>query len=432
MNGSQDSVAGPAIDVVGMACHQEGLLSRPARQALERAQCVIGARWHLQSLARLDLVAEDAERLSLPRPLAGLAELLASRRSRRIVILASGDPLFFGIGAWLRRQPRLGPLRFHSNVSSLQAVCARLGLPWEDLEVVSLHGRPLSGLRGRLRVGRHYGLLTDRDSSPWAVARELCAVGLDRSQIWVAEELGTAEERLRSCTAVELADADADLQSLESRFVMVVRTEGTAALVPEFPGWEDTLLITDGENGEGMISKREVRLTVLSLLQPRAGELGWDIGAGCGGVAVEWARWNRRGQVHALEPEPQRMDCLAANRERFGVVANLHLHQQSAPAYLGRLPAPDAVFIGGSGGRLAELLVDCWRRLPPCGRLAATAVTPASRDALLGFAAGLPSVQVRLTELAVSRGRLDEHGQWQLCPRKPVLVACFERRRSGG
>ena len=413
MNARPDE-SGPPIHVIGMGIYG-GALGHAARTALEQAELIIGATAHLAAFLEL-----AAEKRPYPSPMSGLPDLLRANAERRIAILASGDPLFFGIGSTLLRQFSPERLVFHPNVSSVQAAFARLGRPWQQAQWVSLHGRPLASLRAALQANRLYALLTDRDSSPPAIARVLVETGLGQSELWIAEDLGAKRERLRGFRAAELADADTAFSPLN---VVIVATRGPGGVLPEFPGIPDERFSTGAEPGKGLLSKREVRLTILSLLAPRADEIGWDVGAGCGGVSVEWARWNPLGEVHAVEVHPERLTHLGINRERFGVVANLHIVPGRAPEALAALPDPHAVFIGGSSGSLPEMLDAVWARLRPGGRLVASAVTEDSRVELHGFVGDRPA---EWTELGIARAeRLA--GQRVMRPYLPVLLMKLEK-----
>jgi len=405
--------AGPALQVVGLGLSGEAL-APAARAALQDAELLIGAPRHFAALTQLGL-AFGGQREHFPSPFAQLWTLLQANQGRRIALLASGDPLFFGLGGHLRKHLPAESLIFHPAVSSVQAAFARIGQPWQQAEVVSLHGRPLLGLRARLRGGRWYAALTDASSHPAAVAAELVAAGFGESAVWVCEDLGSPEERIRAFAANALALLSEPFSPLN---VLLFQTRGGGGVLPEFPGIADEAFSSDGDGpGKGLLTKREVRLCVLSLLAPRAGDVGWDIGAGCGGVAVEWARWCPLGQVHALEKHPRRLEHLAINRERFGVLANLQIHPGSAPAALSELPEPSVIFVGGGGRELPQLLVACWQRLPSGGRLVASAVTEEARLALHQFAGSAGE----WIQLAVSRGD-SLAGQRLLRPQLPVLL----------
>lgn len=407
---------GPPIEVIGMGMGMDAdSLGRAAQAALERAELVIGAAAHLAAFPNL-----RAEQRPYPSPMSGLWNVLRANAGRRIVLLASGDPLFFGISNTLLRHLPPAHLVFHPNVSSIQAAFARLGRPWQQAQLLSLHGRPLISLRAVLRDNRLYGLLTDRESTPTAIARLLVETGFGESALWVAEELGTANERFRAFQAAALAEADTEFSLLN---VVIVETRGLGGVLPEFPGIPDAWFSTGAEPGKGLLSKREVRLMILSLLAPRAGEIGWDVGAGCGGVSVEWARWNPDGEVHAVECHPERLEHLGINRERFGVVANLHVVAGHAPEALADLPDPHAVFIGGSSGGLRDLLDVVWAQLTPGGRLVASAVTEDSRVELHAFVGNHPA---EWTELSVARAE-SLAGQRVMRPYLPVLLMKLEK-----
>lgn len=176
---------GPPVQVIGMGM-ETGALGQAARAALDRAELIVGAAAHLAALPAL-----SAEKRPYPSPMSGLWAMLRANAGRRIALLASGDPLFYGIGSTLLRHLAPTQLVFHPNVSSLQAAFARLGRPWQEAEWLSLHGRPLASLRAALRGNRLYGLLTDRESSPDAIARILVETGFGESDMWIAEELGS-------------------------------------------------------------------------------------------------------------------------------------------------------------------------------------------------------------------------------------------------
>lgn len=406
---------GPPLQVIGLGVRPGENLSSEARQALEQAEMVIGGDRHLAAFPEL-----GAEKIPYPRPLKGLWQLLRDHRGRRIALLASGDPLFYGIGAALIRHLGADKLVFHPHLSSIQVAFSRIRRPWQQARIVSLHGRPLNGLRAVLQANRLYALLTDQISNPGAIARLLIEVGLGDSAMWVAEDLGTSSERVRHIQAAALADSEMDFSDLN---VVIVETRGRGGFLPEFPGIADEDFLTGSEPGRGMLSKREVRLNILSLLAPRAGEVGWDIGAGCGGVAVEWARWNPLGTVYAVECHAQRLQYLEANRERFGVIDNLHIIAGRAPEILGDLADPQAVFIGGSSGALEPLLNLAWQRLLPGGRLVVSAVTEDSRMDLYRFA---DDKSAFWTQISVARGeRLA--GQRLLRPQLPVLLMKLEK-----
>jgi precorrin-6Y C5,15-methyltransferase (decarboxylating) len=409
------ALPGPEVHVIGLGVSLGRDLGSAARDALAQAEVVIGAERHLAAFPDL-----KAEKYGYPSPLSELGPLLQRHAGRRIVLLASGDPLFYGIGACLIRYLDPDRLVFYPHISSIQAAFARIKRPWQQARVVSLHGRPLNSLRAVLQVNRLYALLTDQASNPTAIARLLIETGFEDSTLWVAEDLGMPQEQTRCFQAKALTAVRTEFSTLN---VVIAETRGPGRILPEFPGIPDEHFITGSEPGKGLLSKREVRLNILSLLAPRAKDIGWDVGAGCGGVAVEWARWNPLGRVYAVECDEQRRRHLEANRVHFGVIANLHIIPGRAPEVLNDLPNPDAVFIGGSQGQLRTLLDTAWQRLSPGGRLVASAVTEDSRMDLYAFVGDRPA---HWTEIRIARGdRLA--GQRLLRPQLPVLLMQLEK-----
>ncbi len=390
------------IHVVGLGVGSGIRLSQPAEQALQAAQTIIGSKRQLELIRSLgDWSATNL--VNLPK-LADLKALIESLPAGEVVILASGDPLFYGIGRWLSRQFDATRLLFHPAVSSIQAVCNRLGLALQDCSVISLHGRDLAGLRRVLKQNRTLIVLTDRHSHPRALAQACIDAGFERSCIHVGEDLGSATERYREFELAELLQAtDFECSSLQ---VSVIQTRGKGGVLPEFPGIDDHSFATDGASGQGMFTKREVRLAILSLLQPGNDDVIWDIGAGCGGVASELSHWNERVSVYAIEQHPERLACLAENRRRFGCVANLHIIDGRAPQALADLPQANKVFIGGNDGELDAILATVWASLPPQGLLVASSVTDTTRAQLQAFAITLTTPQVETLQIAVSRGEV--------------------------
>lgn len=414
-----------SIHVVGLGVDTGALLSEPARQALRAAHTIVGSPRQLELARRLADCAR-AQLRDLPK-LAELKALIDALPAGDVAVLASGDPLYYGIGRWLVGQFDPARLRFYPAVSSIQAVCNRLGLAQQDCEVVSLHGRDVSGLNRVLKQNRNIIVLTDVHSQPRTLAQACIDAGFERSRLHVAEDLGSDRERYREFAVSELV-ADEDFECSELQ-VSVIQTRGRGGVLPEFPGIDDRAFATDGASGQGMFTKREVRLAILALLQPGSGDVIWDIGAGCGGVATELSRWNAAVTVYAVEQHPERLACLAENRERFGCNSNLHIVDGRAPQALADLPDPGKVFVGGNDGALDAILESAWQRLPPTGLMVASSVTQPTSARLQAFALSLPAEQVETLQIAVSRGEL--HGDAiDYQPKLPVTLFRFEKREA--
>lgn len=425
---ANESWIGTVIHIVSIGCGDISTLSAQAQQAINNAALIIGAPHHFESITPQLSTNITASQQPYPQPLANLLPLLCDHLSQRIVLLASGDALFYGIGTWLRRHFSAEHLCFHSNISSIQAAFAQIGQPWQNAEIVSLHGRPLHSLYAKLQPQCWYGVLTDEDSHPAAIAQLLTTAGFGTAQLWIVEALGTAQQQVRQFTANALTETClSDTLTVHPLHITLIQT-GTAPTthLPIFPGIADHHFDTGNDHnnmGSGMLSKREVRLNILSLLAPQANDIGWDVGAGCGGVAIEWARWNPHGTVYAIEQHPQRFASLQKNQQLFGVVMNLQPILAAAPEALQPLPTPNAIFIGGSSGRLSEILAFCWQQLLPAGRLVISAITQSTRATLHHFAEQLSvtSASIYWSEIAVSRGE-QLAGQLILRPQLPVLL----------
>lgn len=418
------------IDVIGLGVAREAKLAEEALSALLAADMVIGSQRQLQVISQHSdqLMAKLVE---LPALSALKQRLQQEPADSRIAILASGDPLWYGIGRWMGKQFADEQVNYHPAISSIQAACHQLGLSLQDVEVISLHGRPVAKLRTRLRRNRTLVILTDQHSNPQALAQEAIDAGFADSQLHICEAMGYPQQQLRSFAVKELLKTQIEVDPLH---ISILELHGIGGVMPEFPGIPDQQFITDKGNGQGMLSKREVRLQILSLLQPAVGDCIWDLGAGCGTVAVELCYWQPEAQLYAIEHHPERLACLRANRDRFGVVSNLNVvdgHATSAEkGILAELPQANKVFIGGSDGELDTLLSSCWVQLPAHGVLVASAVMEPSRQSLLQFLSQREvegDARVETVQVAVSRGeKLAE----QLCykPALPVTLVALTKQ----
>ena len=411
------------ITVIGLGICQPPLLNAKALSALGSCDCIMGSPRQLESIAHAQVVANQSRTQPASLCLPKLKHIAHEIKGfDHVVILASGDPLLFGIGKYL--QSEFGDqVTCISGVSSLQGACELTGLSLQDAQLVSLHGRPLNHLKRHLQPHRTLLILTDQNSHPQAIAKVLVAANLGLSKIHVCERLGYEDQNQQQFIAQDLATNSTPFASLH---VTVVHTLGIGHVMPNFPGIADAHFVTDGESGKGLLTKREVRLNILSLLQPAPQDIAWDIGAGCGGVAIEWALWNPQGQVYAIEHHDQRIACLEANKEAFGVSANLSVIQDKAPDCLKELPFPDKIFIGGSGGELGRIMQLAWQLLKPGGRLAASAVTEPSKAALRQFSLHIEQQPADYLQVAISRHDTIA-GQDLLRPALPVTLVCWHK-----
>ena len=323
--------------------------------AVEQAEAVVGSPRQLALLpARV-----PGRRVPLPSPLQpGLSALVESQGG--LVVLASGDPMFYGIGATLVRL--LGPerLRVLPHPSSVSLAAARLGWPLDDIDVVSLVGRPPELLHPLLQPGRRVLALTATESAAADIRALLAARGFGASPVTVLADLGGTDERV--------AASSGDPHSRLAVIAIECRLDPAGMLLPRTPGLPD-----DAFEHDGQLTKREVRVLALAELAPVPGQLLWDVGAGSGSVGIEWMRVHPASRAIAIEPRADRGERIARNAATLGV-PGLSVVSGSAPEALAGLPAPDAVFIGG-GVTVPGVLDACLDALAPGGRLVANAVT---------------------------------------------------------
>ncbi|MFF2074296.1 precorrin-6y C5,15-methyltransferase (decarboxylating) subunit CbiE [Kitasatospora sp. NPDC058162] len=358
----------PPITVVGIGADGWPGLAAASRAALQSAEVVIGGPRQLELLPR---DAVPAERLPWPSPLRpAVPGLLAEHAGRRIAVLASGDPMFFGIGRTLAEVVGAERLRVLPHPSSVSYACARLGWPLEATEVVSLVGRPPATLALALHPGRRLLVLSADAATPATVAALLTERGFGTARLRVLEQLGDdARERELDGRADDWPHPPGDPLNL----IAVELGDGPrSSLVPGLP---DTAYASDGQ-----LTKRHVRAATLAALAPSPGELLWDVGGGSGSIAIEWLRAHRDCRAVSIERDPVRAERIEHNAAALGV-PRLRVVTGRAPAALAELPVPDAVFIGG-GLTAPGLLDSCWAALRPGGRLVANTVTLES-EALL-------------------------------------------------
>jgi precorrin-6Y C5,15-methyltransferase (decarboxylating) len=357
----------PWLAIIGVG--EGGLdgLSQQARALIDGAALLIGGERHLALVP-----AGGAERRPWPTPLSRAVEEILAWRGRPVVVLATGDPMWFGIGVSLARQLPPEELLVLPAPSAFSLAAARLGWPLAEVECLSLHGRPLDLLNGVVAPRARLLLLSSDGTTPAAVAARLVKLGYGPSRMIVLEHMGGRRERRHEATAASWADRPVANLNL----VAIDCVAGVVAIVrSSVPGLPDGAFDHDGQ-----LTKREVRAATLAALAPLPGELLWDIGAGSGAVAIEWLRTGRSLSAIAIESDSARLEMIRRNAAALGT-PRLQIVDGEAPEALAGLPSPDAVFIGG--GLAAPGLVDTvWSALPRRGRLVANAVTVES-EALL-------------------------------------------------
>ncbi|WP_070884822.1 precorrin-6y C5,15-methyltransferase (decarboxylating) subunit CbiE [Pseudomonas argentinensis] len=359
----------PWLTVVGIGEDGYPGLGKAARHALLAAEQVVGSERQLALLPP----CIRATRLPWPKPFSLVPVL--ERRGTLVCLLASGDPMLFGVGASLARELEPGELRILPAPSSASLAAARLGWPLQGCTLVSLVARPLAALQAQIHPGVRLLVLSNDGDSPAAIAELLRERGFGPSRLSVFEHLGGERERRID----GLANGWFLARAADLNLVAIECLAGDEAKrLPLTPGLPD-----DAYRHDGQLTKRDVRAITLSRLAPSPGELLWDVGAGCGSIGIEWMRVHSSCRAIAIEGNEGRQAHIAHNRDALGV-PGLQLVAGRAPEALGGLAAPDAIFIGG-GVTTAGVLERCWQALKPGGRLVANAVTLQSEAALIAF-----------------------------------------------
>lgn len=365
----------PWLFVVGIGEDGWDALSPAARAAAQAAETLLGGARNLAMVPD-----SGAERVAW----GGLDDLVAAleaRRGRRVCVLASGDPMWFGIGATLAKRFTADEMAVLPHPGAFSLAAARLGWPLQDVACLTVHGRPVEALALYLSPGARLLILARDGDSPAEVTSLLREQGFGDSLVTVFEHLGGSAERRLDAPGGRCADLN----------VIAVDCCGARGL-SRLAGLPD-----DAYNHDGQLTKREVRAATLALLAPLPGEMLWDIGAGCGSIAIEWMRAG--GRAIAVEKDPAHSAMTAANAARLGV-PGLRVVTVAAPQGLDALDgAPDAVFVGGGISR-PGLLARCWNALKPGGRLVANVVTAEGEAALMAWHAEHGG---EMTRLAVTR-----------------------------
>lgn len=400
------------LTVVGLG--EDGLdgLTETARQALAQASVLFGGQRHLDMVPAQD----GQDRIAWPSPFAAAFDMVLARRGQSVCILASGDPMFYGMGASLSKRLEVGEMRVIPAPSSFSLAAVRLGWALQDCVLLTVHGRPLEIVHPHLHPGNRLLILSEDGQTPARLAELLRQRGFGPSTLSVLEHMGGPLENRHDGQASDWSlDRTADLNVV----AVDCWAEDGAALRSCLCGLPDDAFITDGQ-----LTKRDVRAVTLARLAPRPRELLWDVGGGSGSIGIEWMLSHPTCRTISIEANPSRQDMIAANALALGV-PGLHLVRGPAPEALIGLESPDVIFIGGG------LTVDgvpefCWNALKPGGRMVANAVTIQSEALLVALRDRWGGELVRISVAQASPvGRFD---CWRTA--MPVTIWSAEKPRS--
>ncbi len=407
------------IQVIGMGLEGVAGLSQAAQALIQQATVLAGSD-------RLLAYFPDhpAQRWSLTGLEARLQTHLQQGAPGLVVVLTTGDPLFFGLGRQLLQSLPPESLTFHPHVSSLQLAFNRLKLPWQEAVWVSAHGRSLLPLATLVKQGHPLiAVLTDGVNTPGAIARLLSDLDSPTPyDLWVCENLGSDVERVR-----QVSWEVAQWETFAPLNVVVLQRQESPLLPNHLPllGLPDSAFLTFRDR-PGLMTKQAVRVQILGELAFQPKQVIWDIGAGTGSVTIELARLVPDGVIWAIEQTTAGCELLRQNVARFGV-SNVHILQASAPDGLENLPTPDRIFVGGSGGKLTSILTACAQRLPPTGRMVIALATLENQSELTQWLRDRPSWEGHFLQVNLARSlAVGDFTRWS--PLNPVILASLRPR----
>ena len=355
------------MNIIGIGEDGTDGLSPAALDVLSRAEVIVGGDRH-HTLAP----NPEARRIAWPSPFDAMIEEIKSHKGKRIVVLVTGDPLWYSVGARILKAIPKNEVRFFPQLSAFQWASSRMGWSLADVETVTVHGRAASQILPHLAPNVRMLVLTKDKTSPQTIAGLLATRGFGKSRMTVLAALGGPREERFDGLADSWSHEVPDFHTLAIECI----ADDTAKWYSRVGGLPDEAFFHDGQ-----MTKRIVRAATLSALAPYPDALLWDVGAGCGSVAIEWMRAARGARAIAIEHVEARIEMIGKNSVELGV-EKLMLVEGKAPEMLEGLAKPDAVFIGG--GVTSEGVFDtCWDALRTGGRMVINAVTVESEMKLL-------------------------------------------------
>jgi precorrin-6Y C5,15-methyltransferase (decarboxylating) len=392
------TVLQPRIHIIGIGSDGLAGLTARARETLSGAEVLFGSQHTLALVPELKgerhYIGSDLQET--------VAALTAVMGRKRVAIVAGGDPLFYGVARYLC--DRLGKDNFEvlPHVSSMQLAFARVKETWEEAYLTNLHTHPLDEVIDRIRTAEMVGLFPGEQEGPPQIARRLLARGIDYFRAFVCENLGSPDERVTQGELSEIQDMEfAPLN------VMILKRKPGRPDQPAGPGrfrrfGNPDDAFAQSRPKSGLITQAEVRALALAQMNIQPGSVVWDIGAGSGSVAIEAARLSEPGLVYAIEQDAADYHLILANAQTLGV-RNLNAIHGTAPAVFASLPAPDAIFVGGTGKEAARLIAAAWTALRPGGQLVVNVATLESLGAIHGTLRELAG-SVRVLMVNIARG----------------------------
>ena len=389
------------IYIIGLGIEGKSSLSQRALKLVEKAHLLVGGRRHLACFPEF-----KGKKVIIGSRLNDIVKTLnpksAIRNPKSVVVLATGDPNFFGIAGFMIKNFGKNAVEIIPNVSTVQEAFARVKENWNDARFLSVHGRGKarsqeSGVRSKDLIAdltneiikyNKVGIFTDSDNTPSKIAKAMIDKGIKNYRAYVCEDLGTDNEKVTEGTLAQIVrkrfsplnvmilirSQESGVRSQEKK----LRTSNPQ--LPTFFGIPNS----EFSHSKGMITKEEIRVISLSKLKLKTDSITWDIGAGSGSLSIEAAMLTHNGKVFAIEKDMVRIRHIEKNKKKFNA-ANLEIIHKNAPDGLKNLPVPDAVFIGGGGKDVAKIIDACSKRLKQGGRIIVNAITLETLAAAAGF-----------------------------------------------
>jgi precorrin-6B C5,15-methyltransferase / cobalt-precorrin-6B C5,C15-methyltransferase len=371
----------PWLSIIGIGEDGWAGLSNQAQTLIHQAQILIGGQRHLDFIS-----PGTQERRVWRSPISESIAYIQSCKGQQVCILASGDPMCYGIGNTLLRSIPRPEMTIIPAPSAFSLAAAKLGWDLAQVSTISLCGRPPEALNLLLTKNARILVLSSDKTTPAIVAKQITQRGFGPSEMQVLEHLGGQYENIVQSIAAQWDYSGADLNLIALTCIAEPNHRGFSRLA----GLPDNAYIHDGQ-----LTKREIRTITLAALAPLPGELLWDVGSGCGSVAIEWMRSNHHCRAIAIEHHPARLENIAQNANDLGV-PSLQIQPGTAPTAFANLPTPDAIFIGG-GLTTEGVFEACWNALPSGGRLVANGVTIQSERLILDQQALLGGELIRIS-----------------------------------
>lgn len=352
----------PWLIIVGMNERGWAALDKNLQHDIQSATRIFGNSRLLQQIP-----VPDDQKTTWQSPLSLSIDHILSLRSNPVVILSTGDPMWFGIGATLARYLTVSEMHVVPSVSAFSMVSARLAWPLHQTWCDTVHGRPVQRVRNLLAPNRRLILLGHHEKTPNEIAEILADMGYEHSILHIFEQMECSNEKHTTVFAKQLLENKYSFNPYHT-IAIECQAKPNKPLIPNIIGIPDHFFVHHGK-----ITKRETRLLTISSLRPGQGDCLWDVGAGTGSISIEWLRSGQQMTAYAIEHDKDQLVCLADNARFFGV-ENLHIIKGTAPDVLKDLPTPQAIFIGG-GVQNPSMLEYCWERLSGGGRLVVNVVS---------------------------------------------------------